>query len=151
MPLDWTRGDAFGILTVVGQGDITRLDIENYLQATVREGTKAHAKLVDITVGNLALDRDDLESVARTLLDYGLGGGAGPVAMVVQGALNIDMAVLLKQRVGARPFRIFTDPREARGWLMAPVRPVAVNPLPMKSTPAQTASAARYASARAAS
>jgi hypothetical protein len=38
--------------------------------------------------------------------------------MVVLGVLNIDMAVLLKQRVGARPFRVFTDLLQARGWLM---------------------------------
>ena len=118
MPLRWMRSDEFGILTVVGQGDIGRQDIEDYLNATVRDGTKAHAKLVDLTVGNLSLDRDDLESVARTVVEYGVGGKAGPVAMVVLGALNIDMAVLLKQRVGARPFRVFTDPFEARGWLM---------------------------------
>lgn len=118
MPLRWMRSDEFGILTVVGQGDIGRQDIEDYLNATVREGTKPHAKLVDLTVGNLILDRDDLESVARTVVEYGVGGEAGPVAMVVLGALNIDMAVLLKQRVGARPFRVFTDPLDARGWLM---------------------------------
>jgi hypothetical protein len=118
MPLRWMRSDEFGILTVVGQGDVNRSDIEDYLNATVREGTKSHAKLVDLIVGNLTLDRDDLQSVADTLVAYGAGGDAGPVAMVVQGALNIDMAVLLKQRVGARPFRVFTSPLEARSWLM---------------------------------
>jgi hypothetical protein len=143
MPLGWTRGDEFGILTIIGEGDITRQDIENYLLATVREGTKAHAKLVDVTIGNLALDRDDLESVARTLLEYGLGGGAGPVAMVVQGALNIDMAVLLKQRVGQRPFRIFTNPLDARGWLMTAVRLVPVKSQPMERVSYQMASVAR--------
>ncbi|TAJ87919.1 MAG: hypothetical protein EPO10_07735 [Reyranella sp.] len=130
MPLGWTRSDEFGILTVVGQGDVGRRDIEDYLNATVREGTKAHAKLVDVTASNLNLDRDDLESVARTLLEYGIGGGAGPVALVVHGALNIDMAVLLKQRVGPRPFRIFTDPLDARGWLMTLVRPLPPDPTP---------------------
>lgn len=133
MPLLWMRSDEFGILTVVGQGDIGRQDIEDYLNATVREGTKAHAKLVDLTVGNLSLDRDDLESVARTVVDYGVGGEAGPVAMVVLGALNIDMAVLLKQRVGSRPFRVFADPLEARGWLMTfrdlPAKPGAARPM----------------------
>lgn len=143
MPLGWTRGDAFGILTVIGEGDITRQDIEKYLQATVQEGTKAQAKLVDITGGTLALDRDDLESVARMLLEYGSGGGAGPVAMVVQGALNIDMAVLLKQRVGQRPFRIFTDPLEARSWLLMSVRPVALTPQRAERVSYQVASAAR--------
>ena len=130
MPLGWTRSDEFGILTVVGQGDVGRRDIEDYLNATVREGTKSHAKLVDITIGTLNLDRDDLESVARTLLEYGVGGGAGPVAMVVHGALSIDMAVLLKQRVGPRPFRVFTDPLDARGWLMTLVRPLPASLMP---------------------
>jgi kinesin family protein 3/17 len=41
-------------------------------------------------------------------------------------------AVLLKQRVGARPFRVFTDPLEARGWLMtfraSPAEPGAARP-----------------------
>jgi len=142
MPLGWTRNDEFGILSVVGQGDITRQDIEEYLNATVRDETKSHAKLVDVTVGTLSLTRDDLESVARTLVEYGLGGHAGPVAMVVRGALNIDMAVLLKQRVGSRPFRIFTEALDARVWLMTPVRPVPVKPLPAKLVP-QRASRSR--------
>lgn len=139
MPLLWMRSDEFGILTVVGQGDIGRQDIEDYLNATVREGTKAHAKLVDLTVGNLSLDRDDLESVARTVVEYGVGGEAGPVAMVVLGALNIDMAVLLKQRVGSRPFRVFTDPLEARGWLMTfpdlPAKPGVATPAAQVAKP----------------
>jgi hypothetical protein len=118
MPLGWTRSDQFGILTVVGEGDITRQDVEAYLQATEREGTKGHAKLVDLTAANLVLDRADLEAVADTLLRYGSDGEAGPVAMVVQGVLNIDMAVMLKQRVGSRPFRVFADALQARGWLM---------------------------------
>lgn len=118
MPLGWMRSDQFGILTVVGEGDISRQDIERYLEATRIEGAKANAKLVDITAGTLVLDRDDLESLAHTLVDYGGDGNVGPVALVVEGALNIDMAVLLKQRVGSRPFRIFTAPLEARGWLM---------------------------------
>lgn len=129
MPLGWTRTDDFGILTVVGQGNISRQEIEDYLDATVREGTRCNAKLVDITASNLSLDRDDLESLARTLVNYAEGGGAGPVAMVVRGTLNIDMAVLLKQRIGARPFRIFTDLLDAHGWLMTPMRPVPVEPL----------------------
>ena len=127
MPLGWSRSDEFGILTVVGQGDVGRRDIEDYLNATVREGTKSHAKLVDMTVGTLNLDRDDLESVARTLLEYGVGGGAGPVAMVVHGALNIDMAVLLKQRVGfgtfARAARVCTRKK------LSPVKNTSINSL----------------------
>lgn len=139
MPLGWTRSDEFGIVTVVGQGDVSRQDIEGYLAASEREGTRFCGKLVDASVGNLSLDRDDLISVARTLVDYSEEVDAGPVALVVQGALNIDMAVLLKQRVGARPFRIFTDALDARDWLMT-----AVPALPLPARPLlQLASAAR--------
>jgi hypothetical protein len=35
----------------------------------------------------------------------------------VGSALNLDMAVLLKQRAGDRPFRIFTTIGAARSWL----------------------------------
>lgn len=121
---------------MTGEGAIGREDIESYLLATATEGTKGHAKLVDITGGDLVLDRDDLQSVARTLLEYGSDGEAGAVALVVRGTLNIDMAILLKQRVGPRPFRVFTDALDARGWLMMPRAG-------MSASPAQRASAAR--------
>ncbi|WP_230553497.1 hypothetical protein [Reyranella aquatilis] len=119
-----------------GEGAIGREDIEGYLLATEIEGTKGHAKLVDIRGGDLVLDRDDLQSVARMLLEYGSDGEAGPVALVVQGTLNIDMAILLKQRVGPRPFRVFADALDARGWLMTPRTG-------MPASPDQQASAAR--------
>ena len=96
---------------------MTRADIEAYLAGTIRDGAKGYAKLVDITACTLALDHDDLESVAHDLVQYGWGERAGPVAMIVDTALNLDMAVLVKQRVGDRPFRIFTSLGAARGWL----------------------------------
>jgi hypothetical protein len=37
--------------------------------------------------------------------------------MVVGSALTLDMAVLLKQKAGDRPFRIFTSIGAARSWL----------------------------------
>jgi hypothetical protein len=65
----------------------------------------------------LPLTPHDLERVAGALVSYGYGERAGPVAMVVHSALNLDLAVLLKQRVGDRPFRILTEVGAARSWL----------------------------------
>jgi hypothetical protein len=50
-------------------------------------------------------------------MHYGMGERPGPVAMVVGSALTLDMAVLLKQKAGDRPFRIFTGIGAARSWL----------------------------------
>jgi hypothetical protein len=98
-----------------GHGDT--FDIDTYLAGTTGEGTIGYAKLVDVTTCTLALGADDLEMVAHRLMRYGMGERPGPVAMVVGSALNLDMAVLLKQRAGDRPFRIFTSIGAARSWL----------------------------------
>ena len=117
MPLHWSNLPDFQLCIVTGHGQVTRADIETYLAGTIREGSKAFAKLVDISGCVLSLDYDDLETVCEGLLRYGWGDRAGPVAMIVSTPLNLDMAVLMKQRVGDRPFRIFTAIDAARAWL----------------------------------
>lgn len=117
MPLQWSNLPASQLCVVSGRGTVTRGDIEAYLAATIEQGVKAYAKLVDVTDCTMTLSPDDLERVAEALVSYGWGERAGPVAMIVHSALNLDMAVLLKQRVGDRPFRIFTDVGSARTWL----------------------------------
>jgi hypothetical protein len=116
MPLSWSTLPDSQLCIVSGEGTVTRSDIDTYLAGTVGEGAKGYAKLVDITACTLALDADDLAAVAHRLMQY--GKRPGPVAMVVGSALNLDMAVLLKQRAGDRPFRIFTSIGAARSWLM---------------------------------
>jgi hypothetical protein len=117
MPLSWSTLPDSQLCIVSGEGTVTRSDIDAYLAGTIGEGAKGYAKLVDITTCTLALDADDLETVAHRLMQYGMGDRPGPVAMIVGSALNLDMAVLLKQKAGDRPFRIFTSIGAARSWL----------------------------------
>ncbi|MBX9716916.1 MAG: hypothetical protein K2X42_10020 [Burkholderiaceae bacterium] len=117
MPLSWSTLPDSQLCIVSGEGTVTRSDIYTYLARTIAEGTKGYAKLVDITACTLALNSDDLDTVAHRLMQYGRGDRPGPVAMVVGSALTLDMAVLLKQKAGDRPFRIFTSVGAARSWL----------------------------------
>lgn len=117
MPLSWSTLPDSQLCIVSGEGTVTRSDIYTYLARTIAEGAKGYAKLVDITACTLALDSDDLDMVADRLMQYGRGERPGPVAMVVGSALTLDMAVLLKQKAGDRPFRIFTNIGAARTWL----------------------------------
>src|ERR1041384_2238352 len=117
MPLTCSILPASRLCIVSGENTVTRSDIDAYLTRTIASGAKGYAKLVDITGCTLALEADDLEAVANRLMQYGRGERAGPVAMVVGSALNLDMAVLLKQRSGDLPFRIFTSIGAARSWL----------------------------------
>ena len=98
-------------------GAVTLADIEDYLAETVQKGVKRFGKLIDLSVAWLELSCDEFEDVAQGLVRYGSDANAGPVAMVVSTALTLDMAVLLKQRVGDRPFRIFTSVDAASAWL----------------------------------
>jgi hypothetical protein len=117
MPLNWSNLPQSQLCIATGSGAVTRADIEAYLAGTVRQGAAGYAKLVDITACTLALSTDDLERLAQQLIRYGRDQNVGPVAMVVATPLNLDMVVLLKQRVGDRPFRIFTSQMAARSWL----------------------------------
>lgn len=117
MPLHCTVLHDPDVVRVHGTGKVTRADIEQYLAATISEGFKDYAKLILLGDSKLALSPADLDRVADRLIDYGRGGKAGPVAIVPGNVLNLDMTVLLKQRVGTRPFSIFVNVPEAMRWL----------------------------------
>jgi hypothetical protein len=102
---------------VRGVGPVTYSDIEQYLAATIREGAKGYAKLFLLGDSKVSLSPAELDAVAHRLIAYGRGEPPGPVAIVAGTQLNLDMAVLLKQRVGARPFSIFIDALQAARWL----------------------------------
>lgn len=105
------------VVVVRGVGKVTSSDIEQYLAETIGKGVKGHAKLILLGISTLSLTPDDLDAVASSLVDYGRGERPGPVAIVAGNALNLDMAILLKQRVGNRPFSVFVDAREALRWI----------------------------------
>jgi len=132
MALYWSVFRDKEFVSVRGEGRITCEDIDEYLAATLRLGAKSYAKLVDLMGSSvLALDPDELDHVAESHHLYARGGGAGPVALVVHSCLNLDMALLIKQRVGDRPYRVFTSVAEARDWLnqMANDRRAALAPV----------------------
>ena len=117
MPLYCSISTGPDVVIVRGVGQVTRSDIEDYLAATLDEGVKGYAKLILLGSSTLALSTDDLDDVADGLVAYAVGERPGPVAIVAGNALNLDMCVLLKQRVGARPFSIFVDARKAMQWI----------------------------------
>jgi hypothetical protein len=102
---------------VRGLGKVTRRDIAEYLAQTLRDGVKGYGKLILLGDSTMVLTPDELDDVARSLVEYARGETPGPVAFVAGNPLNLDMIVLLKQRVGARPFSIFVDAREAAQWI----------------------------------
>ena len=125
MALSWEVEAKTLTVVVSGRGIVDRAFIEQYLLAMTAMGTRGYRKLFDLTYAAFEIQGDDVSAVARALTQFGAGGRAGPVAMVVgMSPLSLDMAVLLKQNLEpSRPFRVFTRLDEARQWLrLTPVR-----------------------------
>ena len=92
----------------------------SYLKATQAAGAVGYCKLLDLRQADIQLSGDDLQAIG-TLTRNNDPAASGPVASLVgknRPPLRLDMAILLKQRVGtSRRFRLFTDEAEARRWL----------------------------------
>lgn len=117
--LEWLVDAKRNVVLAHGIATVDRGDLEDWLVGTIEQGARHCAKLIDLIGCALVLDREDLDSVARWFLSYHRRGETGPVALVVHGALNIDFAILLKQRIDIATFRVFTDRGQAMAWLSA--------------------------------
>lgn len=125
------RADSLVVVSGVGLFDLPF--IVAYRQAMLAEGTARYRKLFDLHQSDIALSPDDLQSIAD-----GAGNSvqiAGPIAIVMGGVpppLLVDMAILLKHRMGAsRRLRLFTDETEARRWLAS--EPIFADPASLPS------------------
>lgn len=118
--LGWTIYRAEGLVVVGGVG---LFDLSFFLsfEATMRaKGAGGFGKLLDLHRADIQLSSDDLQTmVARTRSCSATT--AGPIAIVVGRTpppLLVDMAVLLKHRMGdRRRLRLFTEETDAREWL----------------------------------
>lgn len=116
-PLQYSISADPDVVIVRGTGQVTLADIEDYLAATVDVGVRNHAKLILLGRSTLALSPAELDAMVDRLIVCAAGKQPGPEAMVAGNALNLDMCVVLKQRVGERPFSIFVDTHKAVEWL----------------------------------
>jgi hypothetical protein len=65
----------------------------------------------------LVLSPGDIETIAHCLRRYCAKPFPGPIALSVHNSYNLDMAILLKQRVPPGKFRVFPDTGSAFRWL----------------------------------
>lgn len=118
--LGWSIHKADRLVIVSGVGVFDLPFLLSYLKATQAEGAVGYCKLLDLRQADIQLSSDDLQAIG-TLTRSNDPAASGPVAILVgknPPPLMLDMAILLKQRVGtSRRFRLFTDEPQARQWL----------------------------------
>jgi hypothetical protein len=120
--LSWNISKADRLVVIRGVGVFDLAFMTSFRQAMRAEGAAGYGKLFDLSRADIQLSSDDLQTMAaRTRLADPLK--SGPIAIFLghePPPLLVDMAVLLKTRIGnRRRLRLFTDEVLARQWLLS--------------------------------
>lgn len=120
MPITWTIDHDERLLTATCQGDVTLLDLEQYLDAVVVAGSMPYRKLFDGAHGESRLTDEEMMLLGARIRAYHAAGPMGPLAIVVVSQHTHGLARLFGALAAAdRPIKIFRDVRVARRWLDA--------------------------------
>lgn len=118
MPVRWTFVSRKKLFKVVGEGDISRADVDLVLDAMLENGFLGCRKLVDLRQSDLGMTGEEmLEVGARVRALHGMGK-MGPLAMVLPEDRGAEAEPLIgKFAVADRAMRIFRDFEKATHWL----------------------------------
>lgn len=120
MPITWTIDHDRRMLNAVCQGNVTLLDLEEYLDAVVVAGSMPYRKLFDGTQGDSTITDEELMLLGARIRAYHTVGPMGPLAIVMVTEHTHGLARLFGALAAAdRPIKIFRDVRAARRWLEA--------------------------------
>lgn len=117
MPLYWTIDSRQQLVIVTAEGDVTRAEIEEYLDVVEGGGALAYRKLYDGRAGNVVMNHDERLAVAARFRSYH-HRPVGALAIV----LAHDRAEPVARTLGIlasadRPIKLFTRLAPARRWI----------------------------------
>ena len=117
MPIYWTIDSKQQLVVVTAEGDVSRADADDYLDAIEGGGALAYRKLYDARAGNVVMNHDEMMEIAVRLRSYH-HRPVGPLAIV----LSDDKAEAAARVLGIlasadRPIRLFTSLAPARRWI----------------------------------
>jgi len=118
MTMRWTFDDRKKLMKVVGEGAITRADIDQLFDAVVERGALGYRKLVDLRQTDPSMSGEEmLELGVRARALHGQGK-MGALALVLPKDRGAEAEPLIGMvSVANRPMRIFRDLGQATRWL----------------------------------
>lgn len=118
MPISWGVDHAARLVLATGRGELSRADIEKYLDRLATAATLSYSKVFHMDDCRFALSADDHAAIGVKLRSYEDVGPMGPVAVIAVSDELYEQAHLFDTMVIAdRPLRIFRDAGAAYGWL----------------------------------
>ncbi|OFW99644.1 MAG: hypothetical protein A3D94_12740 [Alphaproteobacteria bacterium RIFCSPHIGHO2_12_FULL_66_14] len=119
MPFHWTIDPQQRLVTVVAKGDVTRAEVEAYLDAIGQAGAYDYRKLLDAKHARTSMASEELLGLgARMRALHEAGHPMGALAAVVPDEHSEAAGRVLGMLAAAdRPMRVFHQVGPARKWL----------------------------------
>lgn len=121
MALYWTIDSRLRLMTVVGDGLVTRDNLADMLDAMAMPGVNAYRKLVDGLGAEVRVSGEEaFELATRVRLGHQVSP-PGPLAMVLPPTLFESYRTVFGMLAAAdRPFRMFETVEKGRRWIESP-------------------------------
>jgi len=117
MPIYWTIDSKQQFVVVTAEGDVTRADAEEYLDAIEGGGALAYRKLYDGRAGNVVMNQEEMMTIAVRVRSYH-HHPVGALAIVLPPGRAEPVARMLGVLAAAdRPLKLFASLGPARRWI----------------------------------
>ncbi|MGD9882876.1 MAG: hypothetical protein AB7F22_15380 [Reyranella sp.] len=117
MTLRWRINHDRQRVLVIAEGDVTRADIDAYLDAVASEGALAYPKVFDGSAGDTSMDAHELLGIAVRIRSYH-DRPVGPLAIVLrEDKSHLVLRVLGALAAARRPLKIFSSLKPAERWI----------------------------------
>lgn len=119
MPVHWKIDSRKRLLTVVAEGDVTRVDADAFLDVLESGDLISYRKLFDGMAGTTSMTAEDFMAIGVRIRTGHQVGSVGALAV----ALTAEKAQLVSRVLGImasakRPMRLFDDVDDARRWIV---------------------------------
>ncbi len=118
MSLAWTIDTENHLMVAVADGEVTRVDVENYLDAIIANQALTYRKLFDASKGATAMTADDLLPLGVRMRALHMSGEMGPLAVVLAPGKGKRLARTFGMlAVADRPMQVFEQVTQAYRWI----------------------------------
>jgi hypothetical protein len=118
MPLVWKIDPANSLVVAVANGDVTRLEVDRYLDALVENDALIYRKVFDVHKGETAMTADDVLPLAVRIRSLHELGPMGPLAVILptsgKGRLHRALGLVATAK---RAMRVFENPLLGYRWI----------------------------------
>ena len=119
MPVNWLIDSRSRLVLVTAEGEVTRAEMEEYLEVVTGAGANGYAKIFDGRSGKDGMDTADMLALGAKFRALHCQPH-GPLAIVLPPARRDCLQPILGILAAAeRPIRFFTSLRTAMGWIKA--------------------------------